>query len=279
MLIGKTAEDPGSDTCDKTKYQELVGSLIQLVDVRPDIAFALSRCAQRTQYHLVSDMKALMRIVLYLKGTATLGIQLQPGNHQHGSTYVMLRGYADASYANEPGSKSMYSVSYDLLPVPKDWHLLCQDQIKDLCIPSSSRNTKATGHFSSRNSTISDVSLSSTDAEIHALTEAMKDVLMLRGILADLHQPQLQPTIIFNDNQSAMTLVTAYSGTTKRVRYMLPRVHWCMEQTKKGLIQTYWLPTEHLAPDIGTKSLPIQDFVNKRDRLLGMGLTSPKNPM
>jgi hypothetical protein len=271
-------DDTSIDTCDKTKCQELVGSLLQIIDVRPDIAFALSRCAQRTQFHLVSDMKALMRIVLYLKGTALLGIRLQPGNYQHGSSYVMLRGYADASYANEPGSKSMYSVSYDLLPVPKEWHLLCQDKMKDVCVPSSIRHTQATGHFSSRNSTIPDVSLSSTDAEIHALTEAMKDVLMLRGILSDLHQPQLQPTIIFNDNQSAMTMVTAYSGNTKRVRYMLPRVHWCMEQTKKGLVQTYWLPTEHLAPDIGTKSLPVQDFVNKRERLLGMGV-SPTMPL
>jgi tRNA 2-selenouridine synthase SelU len=60
-------------------------SLIQIIDVRPDIAFERSHCAQRTQFHLMSDLKALMRIVLYLKGTASLRIRLQPGNYQHGS--------------------------------------------------------------------------------------------------------------------------------------------------------------------------------------------------
>jgi hypothetical protein len=264
MLIGKTT-DISQDTCDKTKYQELCGSLIQIIDVRPDIKFALSRCAQRTQHHLKSDMKALLRIVLYLKGTEELGIRLQPGNHQYGSTYVMLRGYADASYANEPGSRSMYSVSYDLLPVPLEWHKLCRDEV----LKSSSDTTPQTGHFTSRNSTIQDVSLSSTDAEIYALTEAMKDVLFFRGVLGELHQPQLQPTVIFNDNQSAMTLATAFGGNMKNVKYMMPRVHWCMECTKKGLVQTHWMPTEDLTPDIGTKSLPVKDFTKKRGQLLG----------
>jgi hypothetical protein len=142
-------------------------------------------------------MKALLRIVLYLKGTEALGIRLQPGNHQYGSTYVMLRGYADASYANEPGSRSMYSVSYNLLPVPLDWHKLCKDEVL-----KSSSDYYSDWRFTTRNSTIQDVSLSSTDAEIYALT----------GVLGDLHQPQLQPTVIFNDNQSAMTLATVFVG-------------------------------------------------------------------
>jgi hypothetical protein len=210
-------------------------------------------------------MKALLRIVLYLKGTEHLGIRLQPGNHQHGSTYIMLRGYADASYANEEGSKSMYSVSYDLLPVPLEWHKLCKDQI----LHRTDVIESATGHFTSRNSTIQDVSLSSTDAEIFALTEAMKDVLFFRGIMGELHQPQLQLTVIFNDNQSAMTLATAFGDNVKHVKYMMPRVNWCMECTRKGYVQTHWMPTADLTPDIGTKSLPIKDFQKKRNQLLG----------
>jgi hypothetical protein len=178
MLIGRTT-DISLDVCDKTSYQELCGSLIQIIDVRPDIKFALSRCAQRTQHHLKSDMKALIRIVLYLKGTEHLGIRLQPGNHQFGSTYIMLRGYADASYANEPGSKSMYSVSYDLLPVPIEWHKLCRDEV--LKISNTELQTQQTGHFSSRNSTIQDVALSSTDAEIYALTERSKILSSFEG--------------------------------------------------------------------------------------------------
>jgi hypothetical protein len=73
-------------------------------------------------------------------------IRLQSGHYQHCSSYVMLRGHADASYANEPRSKSMYSVSYYLLPFLKEWHMVCQDQLKDVCFPSSIRSTQVTEH-------------------------------------------------------------------------------------------------------------------------------------
>jgi hypothetical protein len=120
-----------------------------------------------------------------------------------------------------------------------------------------------------RNSTIQVISLLSTDAEIYALTESMKYVLFFRGILGALHQPQLLWTVICNDNQSAMTLATAFGRNVQNVKYMVPRVHWCMEHTKKGLVQTHWMPTEDLTPDIGTKSLPVTDFTKKRGQLLG----------
>jgi hypothetical protein len=269
MLIGKSIEST-TDQCDLKTYQELLGSLIQIIDVRPDIAYAVSRCAQRTQYHLQSDMKALMRIVYYLKGTETLGIKLQPGNHQHGSTYVMLRGYTDASYGGEPGAKSMYCVSYDMIPVPLDWHTSAKDLVLQR---AKGIKNYSTGHFHTRNSTIPDVSLSSTDAETYGIVEAMKDIIFFRGVMIDLHQPQLSPTILYNDNQSAMTLATVHTGNVRKSRYLMPRINWMVEQTEKGIVETHWMPTENLTPDIGTKSLPIQDFLNKRTQELGMQIT------
>jgi hypothetical protein len=268
MLVGKSTEI-ATEKCDKKRYQELLGSLIQLIDVRPDIAFAVSKCAQRTQFHLESDMKALMRIVLYLKGTFALGIKLQPGNYQHGSSYVMIRGYADASYGGEPGSKSMYCVSYDMIPVPIDWHESTKEQVLQR---KMDMRKQVTGHFHTRNSTIPDVSLSSTDAETYGLTEAMKDIIFFRGVMEDLHQPQLSPTILYNDNQSAMTLATVHTGNTRKSRYLMPRIDWMVTQTEKGIVEAHWMPTKQLTPDIGTKSLSIEDFINKRTSELGMDM-------
>jgi hypothetical protein len=64
----------------------------------------------------------------------------------------------------------------------------------------------------------------------------VKDVILLRGISVDLHQEQIVPTPVYNNNQSAITLSTMYSGAHKRVRYMLTRINWLMEKTKEKVL-------------------------------------------
>ena len=48
-----------------------------------------------------------------------------------------------------------------------------------------------------------------------------------------MNQTQIQPTLIYNDNKSTLTLTTRYSGKHKRVRYMLPRINWLMKKSKE----------------------------------------------
>jgi hypothetical protein len=51
------------------------------------------------------------------------------------------------------------------------------------------------------------VSISTMEAEYVALTEACKEVVWLRLLMADLGETQTAPTVIFEDNQSCLKFV------------------------------------------------------------------------
>ena len=84
-----------------------------------------------------------------------------------------------------------------------------------------------------------------------------------------MHQTQMEPTPLYNDNKSALTLATRYSGKHKRVRYMLPRINWLMEKSKEMIFRLLYLSSEELPVDIGTKRYGGKCFQNKRANLLG----------
>jgi hypothetical protein len=61
-------------------------------------------------------MKALLRIVYYLKGTRHLGIRLKAGiNFEQGMNFIKLRGFCDASYASMSDGRSQISFGFDLV--------------------------------------------------------------------------------------------------------------------------------------------------------------------
>jgi hypothetical protein len=256
---GRLHEHNESEIKDKTKYQELLGSLIQLIDVRPDISYAVSKCAQRTTEHKLVDYKALIRIVYYLFGTKSIGIRLRPGIHGDAKVFLMLRAYCDASYASLVDGKSMYSFSFDMVPVGKDWEM----------IEAENSTVKQTGQFYTKTGTCPLTSLSSTDSETSAIVEAMKTVLQFRGVMKELRLQQLSPTIIFNDNQSAIQLSNKFSGNHKHCRYMMSRIGWLMDNTTSGNAIVKYMHTDELTPDMNTKSLPGPQYIYKRNKHLG----------
>jgi hypothetical protein len=123
--------------------------------------------------------------------------------------------------------------------------------------------------FYNKVGTCTGVSLSSTDAELTGISECAKTTIFLREVMAELHQTQLKPTVIYNDNKSSITLATAYSGNHKRIRYMIPKITWLMEQVKGQSIALHYMSTQVLPQDIGTKALVGPDFLKKRDMLMG----------
>jgi hypothetical protein len=110
-----------SKYCDEKKFQSLIGLLIQLLEVRPDIAFALSKIGQQQQQPTCEDFDALMHITNYLHATRYWGICLKQGEGQQSKLIVKLRGYADAAHAihcDKMGQgKSQYGECFDLVEV------------------------------------------------------------------------------------------------------------------------------------------------------------------
>ncbi|CAM8926664.1 unnamed protein product [Rhodiola kirilowii] len=65
-------KDDGSPKTDATIYRGMIGSLLYLTASRPDIMFSVCQCARFQAEPRESHVKAVKRILRYLKGTEKL---------------------------------------------------------------------------------------------------------------------------------------------------------------------------------------------------------------
>ena len=129
-----------------------------------------------------------------------------------------------------------------------------------------------TGMFYSKSVMASTVDLQSCEGEIGTTIECTKDGILLTGVLNELHQFQVRAMPLFGDNDSTIKLGSSYNGNHKRVRYMLPKINWLMEQTQKVVIQLYRMCTTKLPPDTLTKISSGTEWQDKLVSLLGSRL-------
>ena len=93
-----------------------------------------------------------------------------------------------------------------------------------------------------------------------------------RQLLKELGFPQIDPTPVFEDNASAITLATKWSGNNKRTKHFSIRIHFLLEQYTTSVIELVHLSTDYQIADILTKPLPTDQFLRLRDLLLGTHL-------
>lgn len=74
-------------------FRSLAGKLQYLTLTRPDIQFAVNFICQKMHQPTVSDFNLLKRILRYIKGTITMGINFTR------NTDFVLRAYSDSNYA------------------------------------------------------------------------------------------------------------------------------------------------------------------------------------
>ena len=150
-------------------YQSRVGSVLYIaMHTRPDILFATSSSTTKTKNPTTRDLKAINRVISYLLGTKSLTLKL--GSDEG----VVLYGTVDASYATNEDSKSQTGFT---LHIGKD----------SGSVMATSKKQKITAD-------------SSTIAEFIATHIVAKEILWCRRLLSSLGYPQLEPTILFEDN-------------------------------------------------------------------------------
>jgi len=237
-------EQDDSPQCDHSAFLSLLGKLIFIIKTRPDIVYAVNRLATRAQRATDKDFQCLLRIVSYLGGTKSLGITFRRDNSADAAAATRLFCYVDASYATHPDSRSHTGYCFGLGDV-------------------------LNGMFFSRTVKQPNVTLSSTEAENAAAVEATKEIIWFRQLLGELGFPQLEPTIVFCDNASMITLANDYSGNHKRVKHYLTRVNFMIEQVRMGNIALQHVASEHNVADILTKPLGPTDFLRLCPYLLG----------
>ena len=94
MATSKSLNVDGKDKPVNPKlYRSMIGSLLYLTASRPDIMFSVCLCARYQANPKESHLKAVKRILIYLKYTPTMGPW-----YPRGTSFELL-GYSDSDFA------------------------------------------------------------------------------------------------------------------------------------------------------------------------------------
>lgn len=232
-------------------YRSVIGMLNYLEKTtRPDLATAVHQCARFCENPKRSHEKAVHRIIKYLISTKDKGLKFIPDKSKGIECYVDADfagnwNSLDAENAANMLSRTGYVIFF--MGCPLVWKSKLQTEI----------------------------ALSTTEAEYIALSQAMREIIPLMGILKELSRFQtldsLAPKVkctVFEDNQSCIKLAKA-PRMNPRTKYIALKYHHFRSHVKQKLIDIeYVLTTEQIA-DIFTKPLSSPQFVYLREKLCG----------
>ena len=112
------------------------------------------------------------------------------------------------------------------------------------------------------------VSLSSTEAECLAASDAGKMALYLRSILDELHVPQTYATVIYEDNRGALLMASA-AQPTKQSRHIDIREYAILDWVERDLITLEDVASGLNTSDVVTKQTGGILFARHVDNLTG----------
>lgn len=216
-----------------THYLSLIGGLLYVaVQTRPDIAVSVSILAQKSSCPTQLDWHEAKRVLRYLKSTSDHKLYL-------GSTAAGLEMYADADWAgNHRDRKSNSGFLIRLGGGVISW--------------------------ASRKQTC--VALSSTEAELVALTEACQELSWLKKLLIDIGENVSSPVPTYEDNQSCIRLVEN-GKVEKRSKHIATKYFYVRDLQEQQQIVLKYCPTELMLADILTKPLQHQRLKTLRDKI------------
>jgi hypothetical protein len=206
-------------------YRKAVGSLNHLATyTRPDLSYVISCLSRHLENPGTQHEAAAKRVLRYLKGTLDLGLTFK-----HRLDEPIVFGYSDSDWAGDTETRKSTS-GYAFFV--------------------------AGGLVSWKSKRQSIVTLSSTEAEYVALTEALQEAAWLRGLLVELgfERSSLEPMPISEDNQSTINLSTNQANSN-RTKHIDVRYHYCRQEYHSGHVDIRYLPTEVQVADGLTKSL------------------------
>lgn len=210
--------DPFSDP---SLFRSVIGTLQYLTLTRPDISFAVNKLSQFLHEPTQNHWTACKRILRYIKGTLTHGLLFSPVSD------FRINTFADADYAANLDDRRSTS---------------------GYCIKLGSNLIS----WCSKKQSV--VARSSTEAEYRAFALAATDILWIRMLFHDLHSPLCSPSVLWCDNQGAITLAfsPAFHSRTKHVEV---DVHFLREKVQNRVLDVRYVPTEDQPANILTKAL------------------------
>ena len=233
-----------SDEKQKT-YRSAVGTLLQFTKYsRPDISNAvreLSKCMDKANEAAYKEMQRIIKFVL---DTKHYGLLIEPKSEFNAPWH--LKVYTDSDWAGDKNNRrSVSGFVIFLLGVPILWR---------------SRLQKT-------------VSLSSSEAEYYALSEAAKEIKFVVQILESIGIKVQMPIVVCVDNVGAIFMSENVSATS-RTKHVDARYHYVREFVEDGFIKIVFVKSKENKSDIFTKnvtqdiySLHVTNYVISKEKL------------
>jgi len=218
---------------DPTTYRRLIGKLIYLTNIRPDITYAVNHLSQYVSAPTMDHHQAVFRILRYLKGSIGQGIFLDAKSDIH------LKSYSDFDWAG------------------------CTDTRRSVTGFLVYLGNTLIAWKSKKQATIS---RSSSEAEYRALAQTVCEVQWLTHMLHDLNITMAQSATIYCDNTSAIKIANnpVFHEHTKHIEI---DCHTIREKIQQGLVKLLPVRTNHQLADIMTKALPPELFTQLNSKL------------
>ena len=211
------------------KYRSGVGKLLHLMRwSRPDVLNSVRELSKFMMEASPSHYKAMIRCMDYVISTGNKGLILKPLKQR----IIEVVGVTDANYATDADSRksvSGYSVFINNAPIS----------------------------FKSVQQKV--VTLSTTEAELYAITQGAQEMLFVMKVIESIGQVIKKPMNLFCDNRGAIELTNNYS-VGGRTRHVEVRQFFLRDLKELKIILCQWRSGREISSDMFTKNLDKATF-------------------
>ncbi len=234
-----TSSERLSEDHRKHFHRGVAQALYLATRVRPDILVATIFLTTRVGVATVEDLLKLKRLVRYLIGTSSLGLNL--GGNDNGEVQLIV--YPDASYGVHANGKSHSGI----------------------CI------TLGRGVVLAKSSSQKIVTKSSCEAELVTLSDGASLGMYLKNFMFEAGMGDA-PGTIREDNMSTIKMAKNGRSNSDRTKHINIRYFFVKQFLDSGEFNIEHCATENQIADILTKPLQGDHFLRLRDILLGYKL-------
>jgi hypothetical protein len=234
-------------------YRSVVGKLSYLAQTTcPDIMYATHQIAKYSSDPWQLHGKAILYLICYLKKTCDLGLHFKPDSTKGFECYcdADFSGLWNKAFALMYPSTSKSQRGWIIFYVgwPISWAFKLQSQ----------------------------VAMSTTEAEYIAMSQALRDVIPIMGLLQEMREQDFivlctKPYVyckVFEDNSDALELarLPKLCPITKHINVCYHHFH---EHVRKGLIKIFPVDAKDQIANVLTKPLAQNDFQCHRRLMYG----------
>ncbi|GKF15527.1 hypothetical protein Tco_0056989, partial [Tanacetum coccineum] len=205
---------------DPSHYRGMIGTLLYLTASRPGLQFVICMCARYQARPTEKHLHAVKKIFWYLRGTINRGLWYLK------DSLIALTTFADADHAGCQDTRRSTSGSMLFLG--------------DRLVSWSSKRQKS-------------IAISSTEAEYIAMSGCCAQILWMRSQLTD-YSLGFNKIPMYRDNKSVIAL-SFNNVQYSRSKHIDIIFHFIKEHVENGVIELYFVNSEHQLADIFTKPL------------------------